>query len=67
MIEALDEITEIPFIVFWDKFMELEPGIYDRYTAEGYWLKMREQNRIFYSLHAVFNSNRLTSWTICAR
>ena len=31
MIEALDEITEIPFIVFWDKFMELEPGIYDRY------------------------------------
>jgi hypothetical protein len=22
--------------------MELEPGIYDRYTAEGYWLKMRE-------------------------
>lgn len=46
MIEALDEITEIPFNVFWDKFMELEPGIYDRYTAEGYWLKMREQNRI---------------------
>lgn len=46
MIEALDEITEIPFIVFWDKFMELEQGIYDRYTAEGYWLKMREQNRI---------------------
>ena len=31
---------------FWDKFMDLEPGIYDRYTAEGYWLKMREQNRI---------------------
>lgn len=46
MIEALDEITEIPFIVFWDKFMDLEPSIYDRYTAEGYWLKMREQNRI---------------------
>ena len=46
MIEALDEITEIPFIVFWDKFMDLQPGIYDQYTAEGYWLKMREQNRI---------------------
>lgn len=46
MIEALDEITEIPFIVFWDKFMEFQPGIYDRYMAEGYWLKMREQNRI---------------------
>ena len=25
MIEALDEITEIPFNVFWDKFMDLEP------------------------------------------
>jgi hypothetical protein len=46
MIEALDEITEIPFIVFWEKFMDLQPGIYDRYTAEGYWLKMREANRV---------------------
>jgi hypothetical protein len=23
MIEALDEISEIPFEVFWDKFMEI--------------------------------------------
>ena len=46
MIEALDEITEIPFEVFWNKFMDLYPGIYDQYTAEGYWVKMREANRI---------------------
>jgi hypothetical protein len=46
MIEALDEISEIPFEVFWDKFMELHPGVYDRYTAEGYWLKLREANRV---------------------
>lgn len=71
MIEALDEITEIPFEVFWDKFMDICPGnfgskipemhwmkvgendgllplsyLYQRYTAEGYWLKMREDNRI---------------------
>jgi hypothetical protein len=46
MIEALDDISEIPFEVFWDKFMELHPGVYDRYTAEGYWLKLREANRV---------------------
>jgi hypothetical protein len=46
MIEALDEISEVPFEVFWDKFMELHPGVYDLYTAQGYWLKMREANRV---------------------
>jgi hypothetical protein len=71
MIEALDEVSEIPFEVFWDKFMELNPGnfeskvpdmywlkvgknddllplsyLYQRYKAQGYWLKMREANRI---------------------
>jgi len=46
MIEALDEITEIPFEVFWAKFMELYPGIYDQFTTEVYWVKMKEANRI---------------------
>lgn len=71
MLEALDEITEIPFEVFWDKFMDLYPGnfgsnvpemhwmevgendtllplsyLYQRYTAQVYWVKMREANRI---------------------
>ena len=46
MIEALDEITEIPFEVFWNKFMDLYPGIYDQFTTEVYWVKMREANRI---------------------
>ena len=46
MIEALDEITEIPFEIFWDKFMEVCPGNYDRFITEVYWVKMREANRI---------------------
>jgi hypothetical protein len=46
MIEALDEITEIPFEVFWDKFIELYPGEYNQFITEVYWVKMREDNRI---------------------
>jgi hypothetical protein len=46
MIEALDEITEIPFEVFWNKFMDICPGIYDKFAAEVYWVKMKEANRI---------------------
>ena len=41
MIEALDEVSEIPFEVFWDKFMEERPGDYDKTYTQGIWLKMR--------------------------
>jgi hypothetical protein len=46
MIEALDEISEIPFEVFWDKFIEQKPGDYDKTYTQGIWLKMREANRV---------------------
>jgi hypothetical protein len=46
MIEALDEISEIPFDVFWDKFNEARPGEYDKTYTQGIWLKMREANRV---------------------
>jgi len=46
MIEALDEVSEIPFEVFWDKFMEVRPGEYDKIYTQGIWLKMREANRV---------------------
>jgi hypothetical protein len=46
MIEALDEISEIPFEVFWDKFNEERPGDYDKIYTQGIWLKMREANRV---------------------
>jgi len=63
MIEALDEISEIPFEVFWDKFMEVCPGIYDRYTSEGYWLKMREANRILaFEYLCKFGSDQKEPW-----
>ena len=88
MIEALDEISEIPFEVFWDKFMEICPGnfgskipemhwmevgendgllpinyLYQRYTAQGYWLKMREQNRILaFEYLCRFGSDHKEPW-----
>jgi hypothetical protein len=46
MIEALDEVSEIPFEVFWDKFNEERPGDYDKIYTQGIWLKTREANRI---------------------
>jgi hypothetical protein len=46
MKDILDELTEIPFEVFWDKFQELKPGYYNRSRAEYRWFYMREQDRI---------------------
>jgi hypothetical protein len=46
MIEALDEVSEIPFEVFWDKYIEARPGDYDKTYTQGIWLKMREANRV---------------------
>jgi hypothetical protein len=63
MIEALDEISEVPFEVFWDKFMEIHPATYDRYTAEGYWLKMREDNRLLaFGFLSRFGSSHNQPW-----
>jgi hypothetical protein len=45
MIELLDELTEIPFDIFWDKYMEINPGIYDRSKAEKEWFYMTEEKR----------------------
>jgi hypothetical protein len=46
MIEALYEVSEIPFDVFWDKYIETIPGDYDKEFTKGIWLKMREENRL---------------------
>jgi hypothetical protein len=44
MIEALDEISEIPFEVFWDKFMEVNPGNLESKVPDMYWLKVGEND-----------------------
>lgn len=44
MIEALDEITEIPFEIFWDKFMEVCPGNFGSKIPEMYWMKVGEND-----------------------
>jgi hypothetical protein len=45
MIELLDEITQIPFQVFWDKYQEIAPGTYNRSRAESVWFYMFEGDR----------------------
>lgn len=46
MIELLDEITEIPFEIFWDKWNEVKPGQYNRNLAEQEWFYMKEIDRV---------------------
>lgn len=46
MTDILDELTEIPFEVFWDKWNEVRPGIYNRDRAEKTWFYMKEPDRI---------------------
>lgn len=46
MIELLDQITEVPFEVFWDKWHELKPSICDRMKAEKEWFYMKESDRV---------------------
>jgi hypothetical protein len=47
MIEILDELTEIPFEIFWDKYQELKPNLfYNRDKAEIQWFRMKERDRI---------------------
>jgi hypothetical protein len=45
MIDLLDELTEIPFDIFWEKYMEKKPGIYDRSKAKKEWFYMKENDR----------------------
>ena len=45
MTSLLDEITQIPFEVFWDKYMEIKPGIYHKAKAEKEWFYMKEPDR----------------------
>lgn len=46
LIELLDELTEVPFEVFWEKWQEIKPGKYNRDLAEQEWFYMKEQDRI---------------------
>ena len=46
MIEILDELTEIPFQIFIDKWIEKKTCIFNRDKAEKTWFYMNENNRI---------------------
>lgn len=45
MTDLLDEIIGIPFEIFWDKYQELRPGIYDLLKAQKEWFYMKESDR----------------------
>lgn len=57
--ELLDEISEIPFEVFWGKYKEKKPGRYNRLKAQKEWFYMTESQRIsaFESLDRVYLCN----------
>jgi len=46
MISILDELTEIPFQIFIDKWVEKKPCIYNLERAQKTWFYMNEKNRI---------------------
>lgn len=46
MIDILDEFTEVPFDVFWNKWQEIKPGEYNRPQAEKEWFYMKEADRV---------------------
>lgn len=46
MTEILNDLTEIPFKVFIDKWDELKPSICNRERAEQTWFYMHENDRI---------------------
>jgi hypothetical protein len=45
MTDILDEIIEIPFDIFWHKYQEIKPGIYDQLKAQKEWFYMKESDR----------------------
>lgn len=46
MIDLLNDLTEIHFDLFWDKWQELKPSICSRELSEKEWFYMSEPNRI---------------------
>lgn len=46
MTDILEELTEIPFEVFWNKWQEIKPCICNRERAEKVWFYMHENDRI---------------------
>lgn len=46
MIDLLDDITEVLFEVFWDKWQEIKPCICNRQRAEKEWFYMKDIDRV---------------------
>ena len=47
MIDILDELTEIPFDCFWDKYQEISKGEYNKLKAKAIWFAMLDEYRIY--------------------
>lgn len=46
MIELLDELTEVPFDVYWDKYQEQNPGDYSKIKTQMQWFYMYPDDRV---------------------
>ena len=57
MIELLDELTEIPFVVFWEKFKEMDPYPWDKSRSQTVWFSMKEEERIAAFKHLCVHGN----------
>lgn len=45
MTHLLDELTEIPFDIFWDKYLEIKMGYYNKSKAQKEWFYMKNEDR----------------------
>lgn len=46
MIEILDELTEVSFDIYWNKYIENNFGYYNKVNAQMQWFYMHELDRI---------------------
>lgn len=46
MIDLLDEVIEIPFEIYWNKYQEMNKGKYERLQAEMQWFYMHNPDRL---------------------
>lgn len=46
MIDLLDELTEVPFDIYWSKYQEFNQGNYSKIKAQMQWFYMHPEDRM---------------------
>ena len=63
MIDILDELTEIPFDVFWNKYQEISKGEYNKLKAKAIWFAMLEEKRVE-AFRDLSKCDKMTKWIV---